>query len=271
MPFTSERVPGRGSKKFWVFRREASSEASGAMLTTLDPKPGPRRRPDPWGLVGASTSSPGETGAGKSRGRRALNLVLGQRADRSLLRSGADACTVEAVFEVAGVRAPLDAFLADNGLRRVLEGQLILSAPSRRLAPLNSSSMDPRRWIASATLGTGWWISTDPDHQSLLQPARQLAILDALAAWRAGGRAWEAVPGAVRGGSGATGSRGGRAHLRGSWTCCGFRSPARLGSPAATVGETELESEHRRAVQCGPDPRSHRHGPGSTRWGGVRP
>jgi DNA repair protein RecN (Recombination protein N) len=38
----------------------------------------------------------GETGAGKSVILGALNLVLGQRADRSLIRSGSDSCSVEA-------------------------------------------------------------------------------------------------------------------------------------------------------------------------------
>jgi len=40
----------------------------------------------------------GETGAGKSIIIGALNLMLGQRADRSLIRSGAEQSVVEAVF-----------------------------------------------------------------------------------------------------------------------------------------------------------------------------
>ncbi len=42
----------------------------------------------------------GETGAGKSIIIGALNLVLGQRADRDAIRAGADQCSVEAVFEI---------------------------------------------------------------------------------------------------------------------------------------------------------------------------
>jgi len=38
----------------------------------------------------------GETGAGKSILIGALNLVLGERADRTLIRAEADQCTVEA-------------------------------------------------------------------------------------------------------------------------------------------------------------------------------
>src|SRR6266496_3958687 len=68
----------------------------------------------------------GETGAGKSILIGALNLVLGERADRSLLRSGADSCTVEAVFDINGLKAPLAAFLEDNGLEPCESRQLVL-------------------------------------------------------------------------------------------------------------------------------------------------
>src|SRR3954470_3788027 len=67
----------------------------------------------------------GETGAGKSVLIGALTLVLGERADRDLIRSGADACSVEAVFEMAGVGAELSRFLSDSGLEAA-EQQLIV-------------------------------------------------------------------------------------------------------------------------------------------------
>ena len=44
----------------------------------------------------------GETGAGKSIVVDAVNLVLGGRADRSLIRSGTEKASVEAVFDVPG-------------------------------------------------------------------------------------------------------------------------------------------------------------------------
>src|SRR5437870_9037228 len=47
----------------------------------------------------------GETGAGKSILIGALNLVLGERADRTLIRSGSDSCSVEAVFDMSTLRA----------------------------------------------------------------------------------------------------------------------------------------------------------------------
>src|SRR5438309_3278902 len=68
----------------------------------------------------------GETGAGKSILIGALNLVLGERADRTLIRAGSDGCVVEAVFEVSRLKAPLADFLEHNGLEPSEGGQLVL-------------------------------------------------------------------------------------------------------------------------------------------------
>src|SRR5258705_13907064 len=68
----------------------------------------------------------GETGAGKSILIGALNLVLGERADRTLIRSGADNCSVEAVFDISRLKAPLQAFLEENGLEPGEDGQLVV-------------------------------------------------------------------------------------------------------------------------------------------------
>ena len=58
----------------------------------------------------------GETGAGKSILIGALNLVLGERADRTLIRAEADQCTVEATVDVAKLNAPLSDFLETHCL-----------------------------------------------------------------------------------------------------------------------------------------------------------
>ena len=42
----------------------------------------------------------GETGAGKSIVVDSVNLALGERADRELIRTGAEKASVQAVFEV---------------------------------------------------------------------------------------------------------------------------------------------------------------------------
>ena len=123
----------------------------------------------------------GETGAGKSIILGALNLVLGERADRTLIRSGEDSCSVEAVFEVKKLRAPLKNFLEENGLEPCEEHQLVLkrtftSAGTNRQF-INGSA------TTLATLGSiGEWLVDmhgPHDHQSLLHAAKQLLILDA--------------------------------------------------------------------------------------------
>src|SRR5436190_4172261 len=68
----------------------------------------------------------GETGAGKSIIIGAVNLTLGQRADRTLLRAGADNCTVESVFDIHGLKAPLKTFLEESGLEPCEENQLVI-------------------------------------------------------------------------------------------------------------------------------------------------
>jgi DNA repair protein RecN (Recombination protein N) len=123
----------------------------------------------------------GETGAGKSILIGALNLVLGERADRTLIRGGADSCTVEAGFHVSKLRAPLDPFLAEHGLEPCQEGELLLkrtfAASGANRQFINGS---PTTLAVLAALGE-WLVDIHGphDHQSLLHPAKQLAILDA--------------------------------------------------------------------------------------------
>ncbi|MBI3880226.1 MAG: AAA family ATPase, partial [Verrucomicrobia bacterium] len=123
----------------------------------------------------------GETGAGKSIIIGALNLVLGERADRTLIRAGCDGCSVEAVFDVAKLRAPLKNFLEENGLEPCEENQLVLkrtfTAAGTNRQFINGS---PTTLATLAQLGEGLVDMHGPhDHQSLLHAAKQLAILDA--------------------------------------------------------------------------------------------
>src|SRR5437867_7742660 len=52
-----------------------------------------------WEIAPGFTAITGETGAGKSIIIGALQLLLGERADKSLVRTGAEMCTVEAIFQ----------------------------------------------------------------------------------------------------------------------------------------------------------------------------
>ncbi len=130
----------------------------------------------------------GETGAGKSMLIGALNLVLGQRADRSAIRAGEDACSVEAVFDIANLRAPLAGFLEENGLEPCEDQQLLVKRTF-------TSAGTNRQFVngSPTTLGVldelGEFlvdIHGPHEHQSLLHPARQLAILDAFGKLEAG-------------------------------------------------------------------------------------
>ena len=72
------------------------------------------------GLVGVT----GETGAGKSVIVGALKLVLGERAEKSLIRTGEDTCTVEAVFDLRDA-SEINALLIEGGLDACEDGLLI--------------------------------------------------------------------------------------------------------------------------------------------------
>ena len=76
----------------------------------------------------------GETGAGKSIILGALNLLLGGRADSRTIRQGADKCTIEGTFAIAGYG--LEQFFSDNGLdydpnETIMRRELSASGKSR--------------------------------------------------------------------------------------------------------------------------------------------
>jgi DNA repair protein RecN (Recombination protein N) len=125
----------------------------------------------------------GETGAGKSIVIGALNLLLGQRADRALIRGGTESCTVEAIFDLTIVKAPIARLLEENGLEPSHEHQLLLkrvfTAVGQNRQFINGS---PATLQMLETLGEFLVdIHGAHDHQSLLHSTRQLAILDAYA------------------------------------------------------------------------------------------
>ncbi|HEV2395267.1 MAG TPA: DNA repair protein RecN [Verrucomicrobiae bacterium] len=123
----------------------------------------------------------GETGAGKSILIGALNLVLGQRADRTLIRSGAESCSVEAVFDIASLTAELAPLLDENGIEPCEDHQLVLKrAFTNTGANRQFINGSPATLNLLASIGERLVDIHGPhEHQSLLYPARQLAILDA--------------------------------------------------------------------------------------------
>jgi len=123
----------------------------------------------------------GETGAGKSILIGALNLLLGERADRTLIRSGADNCSVEAVFDIRKLKVPLAVLLNENGLEPCEDGQLVLKRTFTN-AGTNKQFVNGSPTTLQTLGALGEWlvdIHGPHDHQSLLHAGKQLAILDA--------------------------------------------------------------------------------------------
>src|ERR1043166_7546696 len=77
-----------------------------------------------WQLGPGFTVITGETGAGKSIIIGALQLLLGERTDKSLIRTGSDLCAVEAVFEGPELEK-LNPALSDAGIEPC-QGELIV-------------------------------------------------------------------------------------------------------------------------------------------------
>lgn len=125
----------------------------------------------------------GETGAGKSILVDALELVLGGRGQPEMVRTGAKAAEVEALFEVGGdpeLRAQLQA----AGLEpEELEGESevvirrVLSASGRSRAYVNGRLVRLKE-LAAIAAGLAD-ISSQHEHHSLADPSTHLGYLDA--------------------------------------------------------------------------------------------
>ena len=118
----------------------------------------------------------GETGAGKSLVVDAVSLALGARARSDQVRAGTDAACVEAVFDAPDV-------VADDPLAEVVaagDGVVIVrrevGADGRSLVRVNDRAVTVGGLAAlGERLGE---IHGQHEQQRLLEPARQLALLD---------------------------------------------------------------------------------------------
>ena len=135
----------------------------------------------------------GETGAGKSIIIDALSLVLGARADTTLIRSGTDRATVQASFHLPSTHTAL-AWLHEKSLDNRLRSQRdeasdhteetlflrrVLSTNGRSRAFINEMQVP---LTTMAELGAMLVeIHGQQDHQTLLDPGSHLAILDGFA------------------------------------------------------------------------------------------
>lgn len=134
-----------------------------------------------WQMGPGFIAVTGETGAGKSIIIGALQLLLGERTDKSLIRTGADLCTVEAVFSGKDLEK-LNAQLVEAGIEPC-ENDLIIkrsfSATGGTRQFINGS---PTTLSILKNLGDELVDLHGPhDHQSLLSPETQLSLLDSFA------------------------------------------------------------------------------------------
>ena len=124
----------------------------------------------------------GETGAGKSIIVGAVKLLVGERGDKSAIRSGCDSCTVEGVF-LLKKSSPLHAILDEGGVEPCEEGQLII----RRTLSANGSGKQFANGSACTLallrqLGDLLMDLHGPhDHQSLFSRDQQLLLVDGFA------------------------------------------------------------------------------------------
>src|SRR3989454_4196425 len=134
-----------------------------------------------WQMGPGFIAVTGETGAGKSIIIGALQLLLGDRADKSLIRTGADVCTVEAVFSGSDLQR-LNPKLVEAGIEPC-ENDLIIkrsfSATGGTRQFINGS---PTTLAILKNLGDELVDLHGPhDHQSLFSSDKQLGLLDSFA------------------------------------------------------------------------------------------
>jgi DNA repair protein RecN (Recombination protein N) len=134
-----------------------------------------------WQMAPGFVAVTGETGAGKSIIIGALQLLLGERADKSLVRTGADLCTVETVFTGRDLQK-LNPQLAEAGIEPCENDLIIKRSFSTAGGTRQFINGSPTTLSVLKNLGNELVDLHGPhDHQSLLSPDTQLSLLDSFA------------------------------------------------------------------------------------------
>ena len=118
----------------------------------------------------------GETGAGKSLLLGSINLVLGKKMTKDLLRQGSDSCLVELVFRPDTPESLQR--LAALGIEAE-DGHVILTRKlqkGRSISRINGETCTAARMKEAAALLLD--VHGQHEHQSLLYPQYQLGVLD---------------------------------------------------------------------------------------------
>src|SRR5690606_25787225 len=123
----------------------------------------------------------GQTGAGKSMIVGALKLILGERANHDLVRTGESVCSVEAIFELSSNLDQVNALLEGGGLDpcegNVLVVKRVFGSGNKQFVNCSPCTLS----LLKALGGLLVVLHGPHEHQSLLSPDRQLAMLDAYA------------------------------------------------------------------------------------------
>jgi DNA repair protein RecN (Recombination protein N) len=124
----------------------------------------------------------GETGAGKSIILGAVKLLLGERAEKSLVRSGADACAVEGLFQIPG-DSRVHGVLEEGGAEACEDGALVIKRTvSTAGAGKQFVNGSPCTLALLRQLGDLLVDLHGPhDHQSLFSRDQQMLVLDSFA------------------------------------------------------------------------------------------
>lgn len=123
----------------------------------------------------------GETGAGKSVIMGSISLLMGERADKSLIRSGEQQCCIEAIFKLRNTDS-INAQLTEAGVPPCEEGELLIRRVITATGNRQFINNSPATLALLRQVAGGLVDMHQPDsHRSLTSRERQLSLLDAFA------------------------------------------------------------------------------------------
>jgi len=132
-----------------------------------------------WDLPSGFTAVTGETGAGKSIILGALKFLLGERAERGVVRSGSSSAGIEAVFYLEDT-VEIDSLLEESGIDICSDGELILKrtiaaeGSGRQFINGSSCNLSVLKELGSRLVD----LHGPHDHQSLFSRREQTLLLD---------------------------------------------------------------------------------------------
>ena len=134
-----------------------------------------------WQIASGFIAITGETGAGKSIVIGALQLLLGERADKSVIRTGADTCTAEAVFTGKDLQKLnpqlIEAGVEPSGDDLIIKRTLSATGANRQFINGSPTTLSILKSVGDALVD----LHGPHEHQSLLSPDKQLGLLDSFA------------------------------------------------------------------------------------------